>query len=334
MSSKCDNCCKNILKSRPGLQCNRCEKIVHLTNQCSGLTNKQLSAIRLTENLEWTCQECQDSSPKRRSIIIPDEEEEVESSEESHNVRVDIKQILEDISKEMEKTIKKQMREVTQSLQFNSDKMDELIKTIENLQGNISTLQKKNVELTNRNNHLEVRVGALEQRLQDIEQRKLSKYVEVHNLPLRENENLNEVMGTVAKKLNQNTEHIKLAKRLPGRGERPGPVQVELKSEEYQMSWITAAKSKRLEIASSVIVPGALPSKANDTVFICEALTPYNKQLLWNAKQELKNTFKYIWVKKGIIRVRNEGENQKPCIIRSLEDINKLKATQKTTIAS
>lgn len=328
MSSKCDSCNKNITKSRPGLECNRCEKIVHLSNQCSGLTNKQLTALRATENLEWTCQECQNSSSKRRSIIIPDEEDEYESSAESPNIQLDLKKLLGDISKEVEKAIKREMRDITQSIQYHSDKMDELIKTIEMLQRNNSTLQKKNIELTNKNNHLEVRVGALEQRIQEIEQQKLLKCIEIHNIPLGENENLTEIVCKISKKLNQNVEYIKHAKRLPGRGDKPGPVHIELKNEEDQTSWITAAKSKNMELTGSVIAPEVHPYKSSDKIFICEALTPYNKQLLWHTKQELKTIYKYIWVKKGILRVRKEGENQKPSIVRSLEDIKKLKISQ------
>jgi hypothetical protein len=93
--SKCDNCSKNITKNKPGIECNRCEKIVHLSNQCSGLTSKQLAALRATENLEWTCHECQNSS-RRRSIIIPDYDEEEDNCAESSNVQIDIKKLLGD----------------------------------------------------------------------------------------------------------------------------------------------------------------------------------------------------------------------------------------------
>ncbi|KAL0829214.1 hypothetical protein ABMA28_004045 [Loxostege sticticalis] len=239
MSNKCDNCNKNITKSKPGLECNRCEKLVHLTNQCTGLTNKQLAALRASENLEWTCQDCQDKTPRRSSIVIPNDDEGDEDYSESPTIQIDVKKLLGDISKEVERAIKKEMKDLTQSLQFQSDKMDELI---------------KNIEI------------------------------------------------------------------IP-----PGPVIIELNSDQTQLAWLAASKSISPRITAQEICPHNYSSSLNTVIFICEALTQYNKQLLYYAKQELKDAFRYIWIKKGVLRVRREGENQKPIIIRSSDDIKRIK---------
>lgn len=325
MASKCDHCNKNITKARPGLECNRCEKLVHLNNQCTGLTNKQLTALRASDNLEWTCQDCQNNTPKRRSIIIPDDDDADEENSDSPTIQIDVKKLLGDISKEVERAIKKEMKDLTQSLQFQSDKMEELIKNIDTLQKNISTLEKKNTELINRNNNLETRVGALEQRIQNMEQQNLQKYIEIHNLPYSEDENLKDVVCNVALKLSQETNDIKLIKRLPSKSDRPGPVLVELNTEQAQEFWLAASKSIKPKIMVAEICSNSPSTKPNEAIFICEALTPYNKQLLYLAKQELKDTFRYIWVKKGILRVRKEGENQKTTTIRCVDDIKKIK---------
>lgn len=330
MSSKCDNCNKNFTKAKPGLECHRCEKIVHLTTLCAGLTNKQLTALRATDNLEWTCQECQEQSPKRRSIIIPDVDEDEDDRTEPQNVNIDIKQLLRDISKEMEKAIKREMKDITQSLQFHSDKMEELIKNTETMRSTITDLQKKNVELTNKNNNLEVRVGALEQRIHETEQRKLDKCIEIHNLPSLEGENINELVGKLAKKANLATEDILLAKRLPGKNDRPGPVHVELQTELVQSAWLAATKTRTSRITVMDVLPEVPASKSNENLFVCEALTPFNKHLLWFAKKELKDAYRYIWIKKGVLRVRKDGENQKAHIVRAVEDVQKLIPTYKS----
>lgn len=325
MSNKCDNCNKNITKSKPGLECNRCEKLVHLTNQCTGLTNKQLAALRASENLEWTCQDCQDKTPRRSSIVIPNDDEGDEDYSESPTIQIDVKKLLGDISKEVERAIKKEMKDLTQSLQFQSDKMDELIKNIEIMQDNISNLQKKNIELTNKNNNLETRVGALEQRIQEMEQQKLQNTIEIHNIPYTENENLQEIVGKVAIRLNQNASNVKQMKRVPSKNDKPGPVIIELNSDQTQLAWLAASKSISPRITAQEICPHNYSSSLNTVIFICEALTQYNKQLLYYAKQELKDAFRYIWIKKGVLRVRREGENQKPIIIRSSDDIKRIK---------
>lgn len=323
--SKCDKCNKNITKTKPGLECIRCEKIVHLNTTCSELTNKQLAAVRATDNLDWTCRDCHDLSPKRRSIVVPDDDDDEDKYSDAQSLKIDIKQLLGDITKEMEKTIKREMREVTQSLQFHSEKMDELIASLEACQGTIKDLKKKNVELTNKNNYLETRLGALEQRVQEMDQSTLSDCIEICNIPLAEEDNPSSIARIIAGKLNQPTSGIKQAVRLPGKKDNPGPIKVQLNTQQLQTEWLLAAKSKDRILKIVDIIPGAVITEAGKNIYIRESLTQYNKHLLWYTKKELNNIFKYIWIKKGILRVRKEGTNEKPIIIRSKEDVNKLK---------
>ncbi|CAK1577889.1 unnamed protein product [Parnassius mnemosyne] len=73
--NKCDCCEKLITKRRPGLECSKCEKIVHASQACTNLSTKQIAALRNADSLEWTCKECQRYTSIRRSYIIPEEEE-------------------------------------------------------------------------------------------------------------------------------------------------------------------------------------------------------------------------------------------------------------------
>lgn len=324
---KCDKCNKTISKNKPGLECSRCEKIVHLNTTCSELTNKQLAAVRAAENLEWTCRECHEISPKRHTIVVPDDDDEDdEKRSDVPEVKIDIKQFLGDISKEMEKTIKREMKELSSSLQFHSEKMDEVIASLEACQGTISELKRKNIELSNKNKNLEARVGALEQRLQEKEQRDLSTIVEICNVPQVNDENAALIVKQVAIKLNQKPDDVIQATRLPGKNERPGPIQVELKTEQLQSMWLTASKKSENQIKVRDIIPET-PSQAEAAkiVYLRESLTSYNKHLLWFSKKELGNIYKFIWVKKGVIRVRKEGEKDRAVIIRSKEDVYNLK---------
>lgn len=322
--SKCDKCNKNITKTKPGLECTRCEKLVHLNTVCSELTNKQLAAIRATDNLDWTCRECNDLSPKRRSIVVPDDDDDEDKYSDAQSLKIDVKQLLDDIKKEMEKTIKREMRDIAQSLQFHSEKMDELIANLEACQGTIRDLKKKNLELENKNNNLENRLSALEQCIHEKDQSTLNDSIEICNVPLGDNDNPTVITQIIAGKLNQQTSGIKEVTRLPGKKEHPGPIKVQLYSQQIQMEWLKSAKSKDQVINMADIIPGATMATGKK-IYIRESLTPYNKHLLWYTKKELNNIFKFIWIKKGILRVRKEGLNDKPIIIRSKEDVNKLK---------
>lgn len=187
--SQCDKCNKNITKTKPGVECGKCGKIVHLTD-CSGLTTKQRNAIRANDSLEWTCEECQEASPKRRSVIVPDDEDE-EVDVPKSTMSLDIKKLLRDISIEVEKSMKREMKDLTKSFEFHTEKMDEILDNIEAFKTTVGELKKKNIELTNKNNNLEIRVGALEQRIQDLEQKQLAKTLEINNIPNNTEEDYN-----------------------------------------------------------------------------------------------------------------------------------------------
>lgn len=325
--SKCNKCNKSITKRYPGLECSRCEKVVHLTSQCSDLTNKQLAALRATEHLEWMCEECHKFTPKRRSIVIPDEEDE--STAESFltpTAQIDVKKLLNDISKEVERAIKSELREINESLQFHSNKMDEVIEGMEACKQIVQTIQRKQTELTNKNNHLEIRIGAMEQRIQDLEQEKLKNIIEISNIPFNDNENTEDIVSKIATKLQLPNEFV-TARRLQGKRERPGIIEVNTASELRHDNWIAASRKTRITLSD------IYTNSSNEVkIYINEALTPYNKNLLWSAKQELKYVYKYIWSKRGAILVRKESNDNKIYRIRSLEDIKKLLLEQRPTV--
>lgn len=334
---KCDKCNKNITKTNHGVECNHCEKIVHLTTSCAGLTNKQLAALRATENLEWTCRECHDNSPKRRSIVVPDDDEDDEflHGNSTGNLQIDVKQLLKDIAKDVEKTIKRELQDMTQSLQVHSDLMQDALIRIDEMKETVLELKKKNVELSNKNNHLQTRVGALEQRIQIFEQQKLSRYLDIHYIPTCKDENPLQIAHAVAKKLNQGTTDIEQAQRMPGKQDNPGPIQVILKTEQAQEKWLDTFKQQqksKVQIKLSDIIASdntlgtsGIGHAKDQNIVVRETLTPYNKHLLWYTKQEISDTYKYIWIKKGFLRVRKDGQENKPIIIRSEEDVKNLK---------
>ncbi|CAK1578791.1 unnamed protein product [Parnassius mnemosyne] len=298
--TKCDKCGKNITKSNPGLECNQCEKIVHLNGNCSGLTNKQRNALKAAENLGWTCQDCLEHSPRRSSIYVPgdgeeeDEEDNVQETENySKNVQIDIKRLLKDISKEMEKALQRELRDIIKSLQHQSDKLDELTVSIDALKLTMKELQKKNIELANKNNYLETRVGALEQRIKDTEQSQLNKQIEILNIPNNNTEMLSNIVKKIADKLSVSVDDIESIKRVPGKKEKPGNIEITFKNETETTKWITAAKNSKLYAHD--FMDNQAEATGKQIIYMREVLSYYNKKLLWEAKQKLKPTYKYVW---------------------------------------
>ncbi|CAK1598274.1 unnamed protein product [Parnassius mnemosyne] len=213
------------------------------------------------------------------------------------------------------------MRQVNDSLQFHSAKLDEVMGCIETFKQTIKNLGKKNVELTNKNNNLETRVGALEQQIQALEQEKLSKYIEIANVPWHINENVENLVENLAQKLSLPKAGIKQSRRLRGKKEQESSLLVELKEESIQDEGLAAAKSTTVTVAD--IHPQEQSNNA--IVYIRESMTRLNKQILWLAKQELKIklNFKYVWFKKGFVKARKEDKG-KIHYLRTLNDVNVL----------
>ncbi|XP_046975192.1 uncharacterized protein LOC124541381 [Vanessa cardui] len=200
------------------------------------------------------------------------------------------------------------MKEISESLQFHSAKLDEVMGSIEIFRQTIKNLEKKNIELTNKNNNLETRVGALEQQIQAMEQEKLSKQIEVSNVPYNNNENVQVIVENVARKLNVPKSGIKHTYRLRGRGDREGNLLVELKEEAAQTEWLAAARSTSVTVAD---VRPQEPSN-NGRVYVRECMTRLNKQIMWLAKQELKikQNYKYVWFKKDYVKARKDDHGK------------------------
>lgn len=166
----------------------------------------------------------------------------------------------------MEKTVRKDLAELSGSLQYHSDQMEELEKTIQEYKTTIKNLQKKNTELSQLNTHLQTRVGALEQRVQSLEQERLSSVIELSNILREEDENIKDIIKTVASKLNTTTNNIKTIKRQGTSKDRPGNIVISFLDDSDCITWTSAAKTTSLRIAD--ICPNIKEPKASEKIFV------------------------------------------------------------------
>lgn len=324
---KCDKCKKNVTKKSPGLQCGKCELAVHATNECSGLSNKQLTALRASENLEWTCDTCQ-LSTSRRSYVTPDEDDDDASTSGTplaeRHPSIDIKKLLQDLYKEINKTIKKELSPIQQAIQFCSDKVDDFVEGMEVMSEKMKNIEKQTTAIKNHNVYLETKIQALEQRVQEMEQGKMLKCVEVAGIPDEDGEDLSKIVEQLAAKLKTDSKEIHSIQRLHSRKGVPRPILIKMKSKAARAQWSAAARAAKGTITvGDVVQSAAAAGQATETVYVREALTAYNKALFWKTKTDLKDIYKYVWCSEGRILAR-KCDNDKVVVIRSETDILKL----------
>ncbi|CAG4987981.1 unnamed protein product [Parnassius apollo] len=254
--SKCDNCDKSITKKSPRLECNKCGKIVHANQLCTGLSSKQLSALGNAENLEWTCEDCRKESPHRKSFIIPeDDDDDTDGIQLGESGSTAMSKLLRDISLQVKKAVKMELASVNESLSSWCIKMDTINATLEILTEKVKDLEKKNMYLTNQNTHLELKVNAMEQQIRNMEQKQLDNVLEITGIPEDKDENLEKLSSKLASKLNVEKRQASMVKRLKGRDGKEGVIQVVLQQEEQVDQWIRAARTET--IALEDITPNA-----------------------------------------------------------------------------
>ncbi|CAG5035138.1 unnamed protein product [Parnassius apollo] len=326
--TKCDICNKGITTKVPGLECRSCGKVVHASKACSGLNAKQLSALRNADRLDWTCEECHQNTPNRKSsFIIPEEDDEdndvAVSDNSSGNCMIDTEKFLKDITAEMKKVLKKELQPIEASVSFCCTKIDDLSKIVEAQNKHIQELEKKYNYLHNEKTHLELEMSSLKQYLRNIEQQRLDNVIEVIGIPKAKDENLVNISLKLAETLNMDRTQVVNTTRVEGRNNQDGNIQVQFKHAENVSLWVRASKKEAVVVEQ--IITEAPVEVAKTKVIIRRALTKANKSLLWLAQQKLRPAYKYVWFQDGKVLLRKDDKS-KPKVARSEADIEKLSA--------
>lgn len=100
-----------------------------------------------------------------------------------------------------------------------------------------------------------------------------------------------------------------------------GVIQIELENKEHAENWVRAAKQNPTTIGE--ILPNESTDANKRSIIIRRALTKYYKSLLWNAKQKLQPTYKYVWFQDGKVLIR-KNDKEHPIVIRSEKDLKHL----------
>lgn len=259
---------------------------------------------------------------RRSSFIIPDDDadEDSDSGRALHSKSIiDTQKLVQDISRELKKTFREEISQLEASLEFLHDQLNNMEQSMKAQDTKIKTLEHKNLDLFNKNKHLELRVAVLEQGARQTEQNALSASLEIAGLPDFPPVELDNVITAIASKLDEDKSEIQSTQRLSSGKDKPCTILLEFKSKIIRNKWIAASKGKSISVAQ--VLPNVNKEKAEDRVFVREALTKHVKTLLFNAKLKLRNSFQFVWCKDGKVCARKTN-NSKIFYIRCLQDID------------
>lgn len=250
-------------------------------------------------------------------------ESESESEEEKEDVMVSFKEEIKNILKEFKKDIKSDLKEFEKSLSFNCGKLDDIMKTINEIQNSMNLISKKQDILEQENVELKKRIKEMEQTDDDIQQYMRNKNIQIDGIPKVENENLEEIMKTIGNKLSINIkdEDIDAIHRLPTRSTKnPEPIVVQFLTRKMRDSIIMKGKMKENRINTKDLELKCIEKP----VYINEHLTQKRKEILFEARKlKFQKEYKFLWTKGCKIFIR-KTENSTAIQLQCLEDLSKI----------
>ncbi|XP_061729298.1 uncharacterized protein LOC133534221 [Cydia pomonella] len=335
---KCCNCSRVVNIKAPGAQCNKCSKWWHAS--CASLSTEQLSALSVTDSIDWKCPKCvpiKGAAKKRISVILPDREDEESEAEtttnnEADKVLMEMRQEIRQLRQAVKDIIQEELK---RTLNFYSDKIDEFESRMKDYETKFKLMENQCKDVANTCKNLVLKNELLEQKLHKSEQAQVYNDIEICGVAEKENEDVKKVATSLCQLLNQDPNDIirtyrKKKPTRPGsaqaeRAKMDSPITVTLR-EGRRDHWYDAAKSARITAQD-------IGGEEDRKVYLRESLTPTTSYLLWKAKTNLrdKSLCQYVWYKHGQVMVRKKDGDKKIYYIRNEKDIERVgKDLQKT----
>ncbi|XP_059474815.1 uncharacterized protein LOC132196289 [Neocloeon triangulifer] len=320
MNNQCNHCKKNVAKD-PVL-CKVCATAVAHPG-CASKSSRNNPQM-------WTCSNCRQESSSQGSEG-PDTTtlmDQITSMETNLTARFE--------------TMMQKFVEMEKSLNFFEGKYEELLKQSAEQKALIVDLKKALEGVQEKVREKDAALNQLSARLNQVEQSNLVLNMEFHNVPMKEKENVLEVVQSLADQVGapRVSDTVVDAYRLPGRpprvaGESPRapPIVVKVKAASVKMAWLAGRRrlqqprqaddvSEEAPTTAAAVAAERPRRRGPPPVRIYEQLTPYNKRLLFLTRTAAaQKGFRFVWVRDGKIFARHSEQLGALVRIRCEDDI-------------
>lgn len=247
-------------------------------DSCSGLAEKtwtnKSAAMKKKWKCELNCREGKARTPLNESNDLPQDTEAGETKETEKILQMILAKMV--MFEDWEEKQSKLMEKISEN--------NELIK---NLNKKIEEQDKK-MEMKDKI------IKEMAGKINDLEQYGRNKQWELHNIPEKEKEDLEDLVVKIGAKLKIqiNKNNIEAVHRINSKNiNKPRPIIIEMQSRRMRNDIIEARKK-------IITQNEMLGNGSGERIFINESLTPLNKSLLWKAKETGKEKgYKCIWYK-------------------------------------
>lgn len=313
MSNLCGRCDQELPGSGEldATCCSLCAKRYHF--ECNTLSETSWRTYGPTRRGDWKCSSCRDGH--------------VPATPNASTKQASTPITIEELGKRfvlMETNLTAKLNEFADSLNFYGDTIDELAKSIKNIETKnlliekrLTTQEAENIELKSRVKELESMVRQQEQRqhadkmeITGIKNPAVNEIELVHKmveLAGLEKENIQFKAKKVVKKPKENeTDSTQVA------------IIVQFKTEETRSNVLSKIKSGKIYNQLGDLI------QSEDKIYCNEYLTAYYKRLMFEARRIKKDKkYEFLWVKNGKILLRKEKDSNIETLT-CLSDLSKM----------
>lgn len=240
--------------------------------------------------------------------IVVEEESEIEDDA----IEDKIEKVMNKVMNSFKKEIKMQLKEFEKSLNFTSEKIDDVLEKMDQMQERQILLERDNAILKDK-------VKTMGKALEELEQYTRNRNIQIDGILKTKDENLEQMVKEIGSKMNVEIKEgeIDVVHRIQTRSNKqPEPIIVQFTTRRKRDEIIIKARENRMN-STELNMPG--PKR---DVYINEHLTQQRKKLLYEAKQKKKElNYKYVWTRGGKVFMR-KTDNSNVITLHSIEDLD------------
>lgn len=315
MSSSCGVCLKPCdVDSDQAVKCGgTCDRFFH--QRC---IKDDVEGKKTRSNKDWKCKDCRKESSSTQSSAS--------SAPTPHITKDFLVKILEEFKAEVFgefKSFRTEMGELSTSVSFVSDKLDENAKLFKEFKDELAAVKRENAELRNQMDNVSDELYILRDKVRALEQYSRKNNIEISGIPATQRENVQKLVMDVGSALGIDVKEqdISAAHRVPSFNTKRIPaLVVQFISRTSREDWLSKFREMKELSANQVN-----PSFPKHKVYINEHLCPDNKVFLARLKAKCKEVgYLYAWCREGKFFVRKaQGDSVRK--INSYEEMDQLK---------
>lgn len=293
-----------------GVECGACRRA--LCFNCSGISESGYRKLGTDRRAMWKCPTCKIASPNPANPPAVSLETVLKEVREMKQQLVGLPVLIQEFN-----NLKTELSEVKKSCQFNSDKLEDFSKRLDDA-------DKKLAEVHSLRNSLQTAVNTIDELKRQItttEQWSRLNNVEIKGIPLKKDENLFSIVEKLGSKCGYTVPktQINYISRVPTYNSKGKAIILSFLNRYVKEEFIATARACKDLKACDLGFSGD-----TQRIFVNDHLTPDMKNLLTKSKSKAAEMgYQYKWVKYGKIHVR-KNDTSPVIIISKSSDLNKI----------